>query len=67
MSDCGVVALDYRGQAGIATSIGHAQAAAIVDPQAGSVLAIARSLTNLVFAPLTYGLEGVSLSANWMW
>ncbi len=67
LSDCGVVALDYRGQAGIATSIGHAPQAAIVDPQAGSVLAIAESLTNLVFAPLTYGLEGVSLSANWMW
>lgn len=67
LADCGVVALDYRGQAGIATSIGHAPQAAMVDPAAGSVLAIAESLTNIVWAPLTAQLEGVSLSANWMW
>ncbi len=67
LADCGVVALDYRGKAGIATSIGHAPQAAMVDPAAGSVLAIAESLTNIVWAPLTAQLEGVSLSANWMW
>jgi len=67
LSDCGVMAVDFRGKAGIATSIGHAPAAALVDPVAGSQLAIAEALTNIVFAPLTYGLEGVSLSANWMW
>ena len=67
LSDCGVMAVDFRGQAGIATSIGHAPAAALVDPVAGSQLAIAEALTNIVFAPLAYGLEGVSLSANWMW
>ena len=61
------MAVDFRGQAGIATSIGHAPAVALVDPVAGSQLAIAEALTNIVFAPLTYGLEGVSLSANWMW
>jgi phosphoribosylformylglycinamidine synthase len=67
LSDLGAVALDYRGKAGMATSIGHAPQAALVDPAAGSVLAIAEALTNLVFAPLTDGLAGVSLSANWMW
>lgn len=67
LSDCGVVALDYRGKAGIATSIGHAPQAAMIDPAAGSVLAVAESLTNIVWAPLTDGLKGVSLSANWMW
>ena len=67
LSDCGVMAVDFRGQAGIATSIGHAPVAALVDPVAGSQLAIAEALTNIVFAPLTHGLEGVSLSANWMW
>ncbi|MDR0429709.1 MAG: phosphoribosylformylglycinamidine synthase [Tannerellaceae bacterium] len=67
LSDLGAVALDFRGKAGIATSIGHAPQAAIVDPAAGSVLAIAEALTNIVFAPLTDKLEGVSLSANWMW
>lgn len=67
LSDLGAVALDYRGEAGIATSIGHAPQAALVDPEAGSVLAIAESLTNIVFAPLADGLSSVSLSANWMW
>ncbi|MGL5787620.1 MAG: phosphoribosylformylglycinamidine synthase [Bacteroidales bacterium] len=67
LSDCGVVALDYRGKAGIATSIGHAPQAAMADPAAGSVLAIAESLTNIVWAPLADGIEGISLSANWMW
>lgn len=67
LSDLGAMALDFRGEAGIATSIGHAPQAALIDPVAGSLLAIAESLTNLVFAPLTHGLGGVSLSANWMW
>ncbi|GAP72894.1 phosphoribosylformylglycinamidine synthase, synthetase subunit [Candidatus Symbiothrix dinenymphae] len=67
LSDLGAVALDYRGKAGIATSIGHAPQVALVDAAAGSVMAIAEALTNLVFAPLTHRLKGVSLSANWMW
>lgn len=67
LSDLGAMALDFRGQAGIATSIGHAPQVALIDPVAGSVMAIAESLTNIVFAPLTHGLGGVSLSANWMW
>ena len=67
LSDLGAVALDYCGKAGIATSIGHAPQVAMVDPAAGSVMAIAEALTNIVFAPLTDKLEGVSLSANWMW
>lgn len=67
LSDLGAVALDYKGKSGIATSIGHAPQVAMVDPAAGSVMAIAESLTNLVFAPLTDRLAGVSLSANWMW
>ncbi len=67
LSDLGAVALDYRGKAGIATSIGHAPQVAMIDSAAGSVMAIAESLTNIVFAPLTDKLAGVSLSANWMW
>ncbi|MDR3060741.1 MAG: phosphoribosylformylglycinamidine synthase, partial [Dysgonamonadaceae bacterium] len=67
LSDLGAVALDYRGKSGIATSIGHAPQAALVDPAAGSVLAIAESLTNIVFAPLKDYIKSVSLSANWMW
>ena len=67
LSDLGAVALDFRGKAGIATSIGHAPQAALIDPAAGSVLAIAEALTNIVFAPLAEQLKSVSLSANWMW
>ena len=67
LSDCGVVALDYRGRKGIATSIGHAPQAALSDSAAGSVLAIAEALTNIVGADLSRGLNSVSLSANWMW
>ncbi|MFV0468906.1 MAG: phosphoribosylformylglycinamidine synthase, partial [Dysgonomonas sp.] len=67
LSDLGAVALDYRGRSGIATSIGHAPQVAMVDAEAGSVMAIAEALTNLVFAPLEEGLKSVSLSANWMW
>ncbi len=67
LNDCGVTALDYQGVKGIATALGHAPAAALISPAAGSVLAIAESLTNIVLAPLEHGLKGVSLSANWMW
>jgi phosphoribosylformylglycinamidine synthase len=67
LSDLGAVALDYKGRLGIATSIGHAPQIAMIDPEAGSVAAIAEALTNIVFAPLSDGLRSVSLSANWMW
>lgn len=67
LNDLGAIALDYRGKSGMATSIGHAPAAGLVDPDAGSVLSIAEALTNIVWAPLKHKLGGVSLSANWMW
>jgi phosphoribosylformylglycinamidine synthase len=67
LSDLGAATLDFRGKTGIATAIGHAPQAALIDPAAGSVLAIAEALTNIIFAPLTKHLKSVSLSANWMW
>ncbi len=67
LNNLGVSALDYHGIKGIGTALGHASAAAIVDPAHGSVLAIAESLTNIIWAPIEGGLKGVSLSANWMW
>jgi len=67
LSNCGVMALDYTGQKGIATSIGHAPVSALIDPKKGSNTAIAEALTNIVWAPLEEGLKSVSLSANWMW
>lgn len=67
LNNVAVMALDFVSHKGVATSLGHAPAAALIDPAAGSKLAIAKALTNLVWAPLTHGLKGVSLSANWMW
>ncbi len=67
LSDCGVVALDYRGEKGIATALGHAPQAGLASPEAGSVLSVAESLTNIVWAPLADGMKSLSLSANWMW
>ncbi len=67
LSDCGVVALDYRGKKGIATAIGHAPQAGLASAEAGSVLSVAEALTNIVWAPMEDGLTSISLSANWMW
>ena len=67
LNNVGVMALDYKGKEGIATSIGHAPIAALIDPVAGSRNAIAEALSNIVWAPLKDGLASVSLSANWMW
>lgn len=67
LNNCGVMALDYDTYFGIATSVGHAPATALIDPAAGSICAITEALTNIVWAPLTNGLSSISLSANWMW
>jgi len=67
LNNCGVVALDYLGKEGIATSIGHSPIASLIDPVAGTRTAIAESLSNIVWAPIKDGLKGISLSANWMW
>ena len=67
LNNVGVMALDYNGKEGIATSIGHAPISALIDPKAGSRNAIGEALSNIVFAPLKDNLKSVSLSANWMW
>src|SRR5690554_330606 len=67
LNNVGVMALDYKGKEGVATTIGHSPLTALIDPVAGSRNAIAESLSNIVFAPLKDGLKSVSLSANWMW
>ena len=67
LNNCGVMALDYKGKEGIATSIGHSPISGLIDPTAGSKNSIAEALTNIVWAPLKDGLDSVSLSANWMW
>ncbi|MGS0524113.1 phosphoribosylformylglycinamidine synthase [Zobellia nedashkovskayae] len=67
LNNCGVMALDFKGKEGIATSIGHSPISGLIDPAAGSLNSIAESLTNLIWAPLKENLKSVSLSANWMW
>ena len=67
LNNCGVMALDYLGKEGIATSIGHAPIASLIDPVAGTRTAIAEALSNIIWAPIKDGIKGISLSANWMW
>ncbi|MUH37800.1 phosphoribosylformylglycinamidine synthase [Zobellia amurskyensis] len=67
LNNCGVMALDFKGKEGIATSIGHSPISGLIDPAAGSLNSIAESLTNIMWAPLKDNLKSISLSANWMW
>ena len=67
LNNVGVMALDYKGKEGIATSIGHSPISGLIDPVAGSKNSIAEALTNIVWAPLKDGIKSISLSANWMW
>jgi phosphoribosylformylglycinamidine synthase len=67
LNNVGVITIDYQGRAGVATSIGHAPVAGMIDPTAGSLLSIAEALTNIIWAPMTDQIRSVSLSANWMW
>ncbi len=67
LNNVGVMALDFKGTEGIATTVGHSPITALVDPVAGSRNAIGEALSNIIFAPIKDGLSGISLSANWMW
>ena len=67
LNNCGVMALDFNSSKGVATSIGHSPISALIDPVAGSRNSIAEALSNIIWAPLSKGLTGISLSANWMW
>ena len=67
LNNLGVMALDFKGKEGIATSIGHSPISGLIDSTAGSLNSIGEALTNIIWAPLKDGLQSVSLSANWMW
>ncbi|PHR69399.1 MAG: phosphoribosylformylglycinamidine synthase [Lutibacter sp.] len=67
LNNVGVMALDYKGKEGVATSIGHSPISGLINPEAGSRNSITESLTNIIWAPLKDGLHSISLSANWMW
>tara|TARA_R110002124_G_scaffold2112_6_gene14035 strand:- start:9011 stop:12763 length:3753 start_codon:yes stop_codon:yes gene_type:complete len=67
LNNVGVMALDFKGKEGIATSIGHSPISGLINPVAGSRNSITEALTNIIWAPLKDGLKSISLSANWMW
>jgi phosphoribosylformylglycinamidine synthase len=67
LNNCGVMALDFETDNGIATSIGHSPISGLIDPVAGSRNSIAEALTNIIWAPIKDNIKGISLSANWMW
>ena len=67
LNNCGVMALDFESKEGVATALGHAPVAGLINAGAGARNAIAESLTNIIWAPLKDGIKSISLSANWMW
>ncbi len=67
LNNLGVITLDYQGKSGVASSIGHASAAGMVNAENGSILSIAEALTNIIWAPMADKIKSISLSANWMW
>ena len=67
LNNVGVMAMDYKGKEGVATSIGHSPISGLINPVAGSRSSITEALTNIIWAPLKDGLQSISLSANWMW
>jgi phosphoribosylformylglycinamidine synthase len=67
LNNLGAITLDYQGKSGLATALGHAPAAGLINAANGSILSIAEALTNIVWAPMPDKLTSISLSANWMW
>ncbi|HPR62428.1 MAG TPA: AIR synthase-related protein, partial [Prolixibacteraceae bacterium] len=67
LNNLGVITLDYQGKSGLASSIGHAPAAGLINATNGSILSIAEALTNIIWAPLADKMKSISMSANWMW
>ena len=47
LNNVGVMAIDFKGKEGIATSIGHSPVSGLIDPKAGSLNSIAEALTNI--------------------
>ncbi|HFQ80233.1 MAG TPA: phosphoribosylformylglycinamidine synthase [Desulfobacterales bacterium] len=66
VSDVAVIAQGYTSLHGAACAIGEQPNKMIADSGAGARMAVAESLTNLVWARID-GLETVKCSANWMW
>ncbi|XP_071477860.1 phosphoribosylformylglycinamidine synthase-like [Diadema antillarum] len=66
LADVAVTALSHFETVGGATAIGEQPIKGLVDAAAGARMAVAESLTNLVFARVT-ALKDVKCSGNWMW
>jgi phosphoribosylformylglycinamidine synthase len=65
LNNCGVMALDYLGKEGVATSMGHSPVAALIDPVAGSRTDCRSIKYCLGTYQKWYG--RIITSANWMW
>lgn len=66
LADVAVVALSHFDTKGGATAIGEQPIIGLVDIASGARMAVAESLTNLVWAQIT-DLKDVKCSGNWMW
>ena len=67
LNNLGVMALDFTSNKGIATSIGFSPIVSLIDEKKGAKIALLKSLTNIIWAPIENGITNISLSANWMW
>lgn len=66
LADVAVTALTHFSSEGIATAIGEQPIKGLVDAPAGARMAVAESITNLVFARIS-DIQDVKCSGNWMW
>lgn len=67
LANLGGMALDYKANSAVVTSIGSQPGVGLVDAGAGGRMSIVEALNNIIWAPLKNGLSSVTLSANWMW
>ncbi|XP_069680466.1 phosphoribosylformylglycinamidine synthase isoform X2 [Periplaneta americana] len=66
LADVAVTALTHFSPEGIASAIGEQPVKGLVDAPAGARMAVAESLTNLVFARVS-DIKDIKCSGNWMW
>ena len=66
LNNLGVMALDFKSNKGIATSLGFAPVTSLVNEKIGAKYSLLKALTNIIWAP-SKSINDISLSANWMW
>lgn len=67
LSDYAVTRIGFETDTGIATALGTMPMVSLTDAAESARLSLIKALTNIAGAELLHGLDGVSLSANWMW